>query len=414
MTSNFRFFILWLISPLLSILVLCNKKIANIKIFPLLLVSIFFGLSFVIDPAGRADSVRYYKDLKTLNQSDDGYFTYISKNLYAEDSNVIDIYQPTVTWLVGRLTDDHRVLFAVFAFVFGYFWFKSFSLLRGNSIIKRGSTLYLLCILFLLLNPIWHINGVRMWTAVQIFFYGLVLLHLSKDKRGFLLMILSLSIHFSISAALFLYVIYRLIPPSSYKFLYWIFLVSWFYGSIDFGLSSIIADSLPDFLQSRRAYFSYQETSGLGALVTTRTAIHIRLYDFLLRAMMLILASVMALSSKRVAQSNPDIFKLFYYGIFIGLITNFIGDSVASFGRFTILSNLLICGTAILLMLRSPSYWRLHSFNIPIKVVLTFLLVVGGRGLADYVGISFLLGNPILALITSDSVPLIYIIKGDG
>ena len=65
---------------------------------PYLLISFFFGFSFVIAPNSGADSTRYAQELKQLYDSKVSFDAYFS-HTYSEESSKLDIYQPLLTWL---------------------------------------------------------------------------------------------------------------------------------------------------------------------------------------------------------------------------------------------------------------------------------------------------------------------------
>ena len=70
---------------------------------PYLLISFFFGFSFVIDPNSGVDSTRYAQELKQLYDSKVSFDAYFSQ-IYSEESSKLDIYQPLLTWLVSQFT----------------------------------------------------------------------------------------------------------------------------------------------------------------------------------------------------------------------------------------------------------------------------------------------------------------------
>src|SRR5690554_5035961 len=120
---NKRLFVItWLFTPLASSIYLFKNFKDNTDIRPYLFLSFFFGLSFVVSTTG-ADSERYAETLAQYHKQNYSLFD-VFDNLYVAGGNT-DVYQPLLTWLVSVFTDNAHVLFALFATVFGYFWFRS-------------------------------------------------------------------------------------------------------------------------------------------------------------------------------------------------------------------------------------------------------------------------------------------------
>ena len=88
------------------------------------LACIYLGAVFVYFPEGAimgegADGGRIVLGLIKMFGSDDDIHQIFS--LYLKDEVHMDLYQPLMTFFVSRFTDNGHVLFAAFAFVFGFF-----------------------------------------------------------------------------------------------------------------------------------------------------------------------------------------------------------------------------------------------------------------------------------------------------
>jgi hypothetical protein len=404
-----KFFILWLINPFFSALLLLRqlKKVQHIG--PYLLLSFFFGFSFVIPSDSGADSARYKSKLKVLHNEQISFTDYFV-DIFSENSSQIDLYQPVLTWLVSLFTGNYQWLFGIYALVFGYFWFKSILLVRKLLPPKLHSVLFLVFLVFILINPIWSINGARMWTAVQVFFYGLLLLHIENNKRGYIFLLLPLFIHFSLVIALILYVLYRVLPTKNFTVLYGVYIFTLFAGELDLTFFRENFDRLPVFLQSRKSYLS----EGYGEVIALKDqslSIHIQLYKIFLKYSMFLSTSWIFFKFYfRRNGGSSNFSRWFALALFFSTFSN-LASQFPSGSRFTVLSNLLV--TSAVLWFLSQNYRIKFTSMIeqPIKLILLFIIVVQVRIGLDYIGIMMFVGNPLINIFVQDTIPLITFVK---
>jgi len=178
---------------------------------------VYFGLSFVVDEAG-GDALRYATELEKNALLPFSDFFKIVGGIYSTDDSV-DIYEPFVSFLVSRLTDDHRILFAVFAAVFGFFYLKSIGILYDLYRKNPGPDALIHLLFFCVILPITTINGVRMWTAAWIFFYGAIHVVWYRDVRFLILAFMASLVHFSFLSANVILLIYFIARNRNYIYL---------------------------------------------------------------------------------------------------------------------------------------------------------------------------------------------------
>lgn len=85
----------------------------------------FYGLVHIYMPdetsgLGGADGERYAANFENLAHQDISWDT-LSNSFYGGVNGYNDIFEPTVSFVVSRFTDNPHVLFCVFAFIFGFF-----------------------------------------------------------------------------------------------------------------------------------------------------------------------------------------------------------------------------------------------------------------------------------------------------
>lgn len=401
------FLFLWLFNPLVSAIYVFKNFKQNTSIYPYLFLSFFFGLSFVVSTTG-ADSERYAAQLLQYNRQNISLFEVIG-DFYSEKGTKLDIYQPLVTWFISLFTDNVKVLFAFFALVFGYFWFKSLLLIRSHLHIPLKG-LALLTFLFLAFtNPIWLINGVRMWTAVGCFFYGLVVLHLEKDKRGWFYLVLPMFIHFSLIIALVVYILYVIIPYKNKTILFFAaFLFTFFLGELDLDIFRSYFEQAPEFLEKKGSYLNEDYVERVSE-AKEQYAFHVilarNLAKYCVLAMIVLMYYYYSRNKRKITDNYFNV--IFTLGLFFASFSN-LASNIPSGGRFIALSNLVIL-TAFLLFLNQRI-----KINFAIKLLLScsllFVIIFRIREGLDYVGSFLFIGNPIVNWFVEDS-PLIDGIK---
>lgn len=196
-------FLLWPFLALITALTNYSQKEAK-KIVYLFLI--YYGLSFVIGNEGM-DAARYASWLKATAALPFSDFFKIVGNLYSSDTSV-DIIQPLITFIVSRFTGNYRILFAVYAGLFGFFYLKSINLLHNGYRENPGWNSVIYLIFFAVILPITSINGFRMWTAAWIFFYGAYHVIIHRDPKYLLITLGSSLVHFSFLSANVILLIY--------------------------------------------------------------------------------------------------------------------------------------------------------------------------------------------------------------
>jgi len=403
------YFLFWLINPFLSTWIFLRNSGNAKSLAPLLLFSFFFGISFVNAPGSSSDSHRYALELENLHTNHVPFSEYMVI-LYSEEGSKIDVYQPVLTWLLAYFTGNYKWLFGVFALVFGFFWFKSITIVRDKLPEKLGSFLFILFVLFVLINPIWSINGVRMWTAVQVFFYGLLLLHTKQNKWGIFFIVAPSFIHFSLFIALVIYLLYVLIPFKRTSFFYTLYLLTYFLGELDIEALREYFELLPGFTQSRKLYLN-EEILESNRVVLEQASIHISLYHDLLKYLVLTITTLIFYRVlSKLKTFDAKFVNWFNQALFFGAFSN-LAVSVPSGARFEILTNLLLFSSFIWILAQRKQEALPTFIKVPILLVSVFIVIVQIRMGLDFIGLFFFIGNPIINMFYTDTVPFIDLIK---
>ena len=385
------------------------------------LASIFCGAVLVYCPEGTilgngSDSGRYV--LKLMEMYSDSSVT-IGRILssYLKDTQVMDLYQPLTTFLVSRFTDNGHVLFAVFAFVFGFFYSRNIWYILEKLPNNRLGNLVILLALYLLICPITQINGVRMWTALHVYVYGLMPYLLENDRSKIWWVALTPLIHFSFLYVAILGILWFVLSMrnKSSKFViviisYIVFLSSLFFGSLNTNvMGEVIGEFSPDSFEERLSGYLNEDYMADIAERKSEYNWYVAMSGSVMYWSYNILLLFLLMCLKRNKQLNT-LMPLYVYSLIISGFAN-IMYLFPSGGRFQLLSQMFIVPLIIMVCMILPSSDRYRRI---VNVALVFLLlplIFQIRQLFDFFSISFLLGNFFTMFIWENNVPLIDIIK---
>lgn len=376
------------------------------------LFCIFYGFTFVIgDKNSRSnDAVRYTEQLEYFHTGSVS-FSKLTNILYSSEGGFVDVYQPVLTWFLGIFTDSPKWLFATYALVFGYFYSRNIWILIERSGVRLSGLLLLLLIVFALMNPIWNINGVRMWTAAQIFIYGIFNYYILSNKKSGLWWILSsIFVHFSFVFPVLLFLLFIFLPHMPIPLLLFYVISS---TINDLNLSAVgdfLSSVVPEFLIPRvKGYTNvdYAELIGDQAL---QLSWHVRLVPISVKVIIYIFIFYMMYYGFKKKNDYHQIRNLLSLALFLGGWAN-IAALVPSGGRFLVLSNVLFMATFFLYFSRPP-HVKISLIRLPVYFLLAFIIIFNIRVGLDYTGFLTLFGNPLLSFFLTENLPLIEYIKG--
>lgn len=368
---------------------------------------IFFG--FTIIPKIGSDSTRYIAWLHHFHNANNDFATF-SRMLYAEDSRYIDIFQPLITFIVALFTDDHRVLFSIFAFIFGFFYSRNIWYLLDLAKGKLNLHLKILIILFALLVPFWFINTVRFWTAAHIFFYGAFPFLIEGDHKRLIISALSIFVHFSFVFPVAVLLLYILLGNRKIVFLAFFILTSLISEVEVSSFRNIMIAYTPVFFHQKVNAYTNEERMEMLKEKATKLNWYAVWHEKSLNISLKILLVIIYFAGKEVWKKRKDSLRLFsFLLLFYGFANLF--SFVSSGGRFYTLANLFSVAF-IFLYFYYNRYDNLakHIFNFMIPFIGFFLLVNIRIGF-DFIGLNTILTNPITALFFQNEISLINIIK---
>lgn len=167
-----------------------------------------FGLTFIFENEA-FDSFRMAETMRNIAALPFSQFWKILGGLYTETR--ADIFLPFILFIITRITENPNILFMVLAGIFGWFYLKGIDTVYDQNGLKNNLNAQVHLLFFILLIPIFNINGFRFWSAAWMFFYGAYNVVFNDNKKYLFFTILAALTHFSFLSAVSVLVIYLLI-----------------------------------------------------------------------------------------------------------------------------------------------------------------------------------------------------------
>ncbi|MGB9747742.1 MAG: EpsG family protein [Bacteroidales bacterium] len=403
-------FAAWLIWPFGALAAaLKNYRAAGAQ-FVFWLFCMYFGFVFVFPDTiqGSADSARYAQKLVEMHEKALSFHTLI-KTFYNEEEGIVDFYQPLATWLVAVFTSDPKWLYALFGAVFGIFYVKNiwFLLTRLNH--KTRFFLLLLLLAFALTNPIWNINGARMWTAAQVFLYGGLSYYLEQKKSGFFWMAASALFHFSFILPIVSIFIFSLLPKNITIFFFFYILTA-FVTEIDIKTVRDAISFVPDFFQKRIDSYTNPDYIAKIQEATEYNSWHVNFAALSLRIVLYTLTIIAYAQSRYWKPGNNSIRQIFMLALFLGGFAN-LTSHLPSGGRFVTIANGFFFAAFVLIFQHKFLLKKNRLVRIILIPLLSFWLIFAVRVGFDYTGFMTVFGNPLMAVSGIEQRPLITFVK---
>lgn len=324
--------ILFLINPFLSAidsLINIRDKQSQKLLFLWFLI---FGAAFcAVNEA--ADSSRWVETFYVEAHYSLDQYLQVLRDYFSFDSNVKDIFAISVNFLVGRFTDNYHWTYLIYAAVFGFFYLKSVKIFLRYEVEDKWvfySLLFMLCFS----NPIFNINGMRMWIAAWIAVYSSLKIFLDKEYRYILLLLITPLVHDSFFVWIAICAI-ALLTNRYQKTWVVLFIISSFVSAVSY--LDILHDYsylLPTFMQNQ--IWSYTQSEHALEVMSGEIELSLPLYARVFNALpgyfRLLLAYLLIFNRKIINQdaTKENIFNVF---LVFSAVTNFL-SGIPGFVRF--------------------------------------------------------------------------------
>lgn len=408
-TNNVYWFMIFLFSPVIALILAFKHRYIKISKTIFILFCIFFGFTFVFSTStlDSSDSARYVSWLVEMHQKELSWQNFLDI-FYSGKDGKLDVLQPLLTYIVALFTKNARFLFAIFAAVYGYFYAQNIWLLFENITGKLSKVNILFIAVFILLIPIWNINGFRFWTAAQIFLFG-TLMFLVKSKKSYLsVALLSALVHFSFLIPLLVLLLYMFIGNKT-KFYFTLFIISLFVSGLNTDFVKSRLDSLPEVFQQKEVYLN-KGTRNYEIKAINNTNWYIKYNNIIINWVCYGFLVALFMVKTTLLKTNSKLYGLFNFVLFYFAFANIIeampqGVRFYSIGQ--VLLFFLLCA-----LLNSDSLPKiiLLARNAAVPFLVLIFIVSIRRGF-EFIGPSTLMSNPIIAYWIDNGPPIINYIK---
>lgn len=368
---------------------------------------VFYG--FTMFRPVEMDANRYVEKLIFLYNSPLNWTTFL-ENFYSDDGSTVDLYQPLVTYFMALFTQNGNLLFAVFGFVFGYFYSRNIWLLLNIAKNKRmDMTLWVLVFAFSSIIGFWELNGVRMWTAAHIFFYGAFLFIIEGKKKGMMIAASSILVHFSFVLPVSILVFYHFVKVP-WKLLYFAFIASFFVSELNVqAIGDVLGNYAPEFLIPKVKGYTNDEYIETLSTETPVANWYVLYYLKAVGWVIFIMFSSIYFSSLATVKANKAFSKFFGFALLFLTIGNLM-SLIPSGGRYLTIARIFAMATLFLFYVWYDNrYYRKYlSFLSPLLI---FFIVVSIRISFETMTFITVLANPIIAVFVDLPVPLISLLK---
>lgn len=351
----------------------------------------FYGFTFVLFDSG--DAFRYQEwffEQYEAQRSISEFWTALSTGVIGRG----DYLEPIISYVTTWFTGDHRVLFMIYGLFFGYFFSRNIWYLLNRVKQKPNILVWVFLIHFILILPVWQINGFRFWTASQVFFFAAIRLFHGGKTRYLLLAILAILVHVGYVYAVGLLIAFFLIGVRKYLYL----------GLVVFGLflSSLNIETLLSLIPAQiggtftNRLDAYTHSEFVEAYFDkSKSAWFKQLLPEVGKYLSFILIFILAFF-KRKELVKYKLERLFYFGVFVFGTTTML-NVVPSIQRFFVISSLSITAVWVLYLQEKNRLYWINRFSPVMIICIVFLAVLALRTGASSFGINAFVTNPIIA-----------------
>jgi len=362
----------------------------------------------MVIPSEGPDAVRYAERLINMAKIDFSFSEFIS-SLYTEETMYLDILQPFVTFIISRFTTNAHILFATFGLLYGYFYSRNIWLLLQRMQPKYHTYSFIFLIAFILIAPIWNINGFRFGIAIQIYLYGVLSYLLTGNRNKVLISALAIFAHFSFVAPVMLLLGYIFLRNRSHIY-FTIFVISFFISEIEFGFIKTTINNLPSLFRTKSEIYLVDDYLINRLEIVEQKNWYIRYYTPILKWISFSFLSLLYFYNRKDFKSSLELGNLFSFTLLFYAYAN-IAFLLPQGVRFYPIANALVL---FLLSVYPISFKSNSMVSIIRKLYIPFILIIIISSLRkgmNFTGLLSIFGNPLLFPFIGSDFPIIELIK---
>ena len=360
-------FFYFLVFPFLGLIqAIKNYKLPWAKNMVWLFV-VFYG--YTMYRPELTDSSRYVQKLIDISNSKRTWDNFLL-SFYSIDNigkATVDIYEPLMTNFVSLFTDNGNILFAFFGLVFGYFYSRNIWFIL-EEIKKNQSPRFFWVLIFVFASVIgfWELNGVRMWTAAHVFFFGVFQVLLKNNKKGLISIFASILIHFSFGLPILVFLVFYIFRLSL-RLSYLIFISSFMINSLDIKfIGGILENVLPELLLPRLESYSNDEYVESVEILNQSANWYIQYFSKVLNFTIAIVITVIYFLKERKYRNDKTLINFISASLLLLTAGNLL-SSVPSGMRYLIVAQLFGVASILLFYIKynTKKFQKAIYFTIP-------------------------------------------------
>ena len=372
--------------------------------------TVFYGTVLYIASWSTMDSVRYAEQLRFMHNTD-FVFGDLVGSFFVDRGSYQDLYQPLVTFLVSRVTDETWLLFGAFGILLGYVYSRNVWFLIEKLPRRPGFAIWVLVLAFAFAVGIGvSLNGVRMWTALHVFIFGVLYFSDTNKPKYLLIALLSPLIHFSFVMPCGLLVAFLFLKRFGLA-IYVFFVASFFIAAIDVAVVRSAAEYLPLTMGERAtsAYIDQADDYGMASGADGQTAWFLVLNSTLV-SLFVFLAATWLFYRKAHKGTGPTGFLLLFGMLVYGSIN--LVTYIPSAGRFFNIGEMLMIAALVLFLAGQPRVKKLDFLLANAALPLLGIdIALGVRFFFEFASVWLMAGNFFIAPFVSADVGLYEFIK---
>jgi len=392
--NSFYAYLLFLVWPFLSLIsALKNYRMPWAKnIFWVFCT--FYGFTFIIDLDSSRDIVRTASEFQRLHGLEISFKDYL---IYTERADVFRVF---IDYTLSRVTDNPAILTLVYASIFGFFLSRNiwYVMERLEGRILPVTVFLLLC--FFLVNPIWNINGFRMWTAAHLFIYGLLPYLCEGKLKGLFYSMAAVLVHFSFLVPVSVLLVYTMLGNRLTAY-YFFYVLAFFISEIDLAaFNNFMETYAPEIIQDRTR--GYRGEMGVERYreYEPETQWYATWYHPALNYVLMGFLSMFYFTGRKFFNENRNWMNLFCFALLFYAVA-YLFSSLPSGGRYLVVGNMISLALVILYIQNRTHEKLMRRYIWAAAPALFLYAVVAIRLGMDSISVTAVMGNPVIALFTA-------------
>lgn len=409
--KNFKFkWVLFFLHPILAISYSFKKLRVKDTANLIWAFLVFFGWTMVPYLESK-DSSAYRNKLDVFYNNQEAKEAFVA-NLY-ELGGDIDVFIQTLIYLMSFVTDNGSLLYALFGFVFGYFYSRNFKfILEISAPFKHKRLIIYLLVCLLLVIPFWSINGVRFWTAAHMAIWCILSYFKQNQNKYVIYLLLTPLVHFSFVFVILAFLIWKFTKLNNIKFLLFIFVLTYIFSNLSTGfLVELIKNYAPSFAGNEVEAYTHEDLINSSQIGRVKSNWYVQYFGDALRLGVYTMFFMLTFKHAKLVFNNDIIKKLTIFTLIFGSLCNLI-SVIPSAGRFTSLSVYLLLFLSILFIVKlMQNQMKPPKMLVFSNLILLFWLIVNIRDGFDYISFGTFT-NPLLSMFEElNTTPIINLIK---